>query len=36
MKLKLNGIHQLPVYADDVTLLGDNTVTIQKNKEIFN
>jgi hypothetical protein len=36
--LKLNGTHQLLVYTDhtdDVNLLGDNTDTIKKNKEIF-
>jgi hypothetical protein len=31
--LKLNGIHQLLVYADDVILLGDNVDTIKKNRE---
>jgi hypothetical protein len=31
--LKLNGTHQLPAYADDVNLLGDNIDTIQKNME---
>jgi hypothetical protein len=28
---KVNGLHQLLVYADDVNLLGDNTDTIKKN-----
>jgi hypothetical protein len=31
--LKLNGTHQLLVYADDVNLLGDNIDTINKNKQ---
>jgi hypothetical protein len=31
--LKLDGVHQLLVYADDVTLMGDNTDTIKKNTE---
>jgi hypothetical protein len=31
--LKLNGTHQLPAYADDVNLLGDNIDTIRKNTE---
>jgi hypothetical protein len=31
--LKLNGTHQLLVYADDVNLLGDNTDTIEKNTQ---
>jgi hypothetical protein len=33
--LKLNGTHQLLVYADDVNLLGDNTETlIDASKEV--
>jgi hypothetical protein len=31
--LKLNGTHQLLVYADDVNLLGDKTDTTNKNTE---
>jgi hypothetical protein len=33
VELKLNGTHQLLVYADDVNLLGDNIDTVRKNIE---
>jgi hypothetical protein len=36
MGLKLNGTHQLLIYADDVSLLDDNTDTIKKTPESFN
>jgi hypothetical protein len=29
--LKFNGTHQIPAYADDVNLLGDNVDTIREN-----
>jgi hypothetical protein len=31
--LKLNGTHQLLLYADDVTILGGSVHTIRKNTE---
>jgi hypothetical protein len=31
--LELNGTHQLFVYVDDASLLGDNIDTIKKNKQ---
>jgi hypothetical protein len=31
--LKLNGTHQLPVYADDVNILGGSMYTTKKNTE---
>ena len=33
--MKLNGTHQLLVYADDVNILGGSVQTITKNKEYF-
>jgi hypothetical protein len=35
MELKLNGIHPLLAYANDVNSLGDNIDTINKNTETF-
>jgi hypothetical protein len=32
--LKLNGIHQLLAYADDVNLLGDNIDNIKKTRKL--
>jgi hypothetical protein len=34
--MKLNGTHQLLVYADVVNLLGDDIYTIKKSKETLN
>jgi hypothetical protein len=33
MGLKLNGTHELLIYADDVNLLGDNIDTKKKNRD---
>ncbi|KAJ4444084.1 hypothetical protein ANN_05873 [Periplaneta americana] len=33
--LKLNGLHQLLVYADDMNMLGENSQTIRENEEIL-
>jgi hypothetical protein len=33
MGLKLNGTHQMLVYADDVTRMGDDIDTIKKNRK---
>jgi hypothetical protein len=35
LRMKLNGIHQSLVYADDVNLLGDNMNKLNKNIEVL-
>jgi hypothetical protein len=35
VKLKLNETHQLPVYADDENLLGDNIGIINKTQKLY-
>jgi hypothetical protein len=35
MGMKLNGAHQILVYADDINLLGDNINTKQKNTGVL-
>ena len=33
--MKLNGTHQLLVYADDVNILGGSVYTVKENREAF-
>jgi hypothetical protein len=33
--LKLNGTHQVLVYADDVNILGGSVHTVRENAEVF-
>jgi hypothetical protein len=35
VELKLNGTHQLQVYADDVNMLVDNIDTIKKHRSLI-
>jgi hypothetical protein len=35
VRLKVNGTHQLLVYADDVNLLSNNTDTTKKNRMLI-
>jgi hypothetical protein len=36
VRLKLNGTHQLPVYDDNMNILGDKMDNVQKNRKTQN